>query len=93
MALVGNKSDRYESLQVSEEEAKGFAKEINAIYQLVSAKDGTGINELFHDIGKKYLNLDLSQEAKKIENEYKEDVEKENQIKRENENDKNCILL
>ena len=93
MALVGNKFDRYDSQQVSKEEAKGFAKEINAIYQLVSAKDGTGINELFHDIGKKYINSDLNQNVEKTENEYKEDVEKENQIRRENESDKNCILL
>ena len=59
----------------------------------MSAKDGTGINELFHDIGKKYINSDLNQNVEKTENEYKEDVEKENQIRRENENDKNCILL
>lgn len=81
--MVGTKSDKNRSEQVSEEEAKGFAKEINAIYQLVSSKDGTGINELFHYIGKKYLNLNWSQE----------DEKKENQISRENENYKNCILL
>jgi len=93
VALVGTKSDKFESEQVEEEEAKGLAKEINAIYQLVSAKDGTGINELFHIIGKKYLNSDLSQKVKMIENEYKDVMEKENQNRRENENDKNCILL
>jgi len=58
--LVGNKSDRYELKQVPDEEAKSLAKEINAIYHLASAKDGTGIEELFYYIGKKYLNQDLN---------------------------------
>ena len=58
--MVGTKSDRNELKQVPEEEAKSFAKEINAIYQLVSAKDGTGINELFYYIGKKYSNSNWS---------------------------------
>ena len=79
--LVGNKSDEYKLKQVPEELAKSFAKEINAIYHKVSAKDGTGINELFYYIGKKYLHLNWSQE----------DTKKENQIRRENDN--NCILL
>ena len=33
--LVGNKSDEYKLKQVPEEEAKSFAKEINAIYHKV----------------------------------------------------------
>ena len=79
--LVGNKSDEYKLKQVPEEEAKSFAKEINAIYQLVSVKDGTGINELFYYIGKKYLHPNWN----------KEDEKKENQIR--GENNKNCILI
>lgn len=58
--MVGNKSDRCELKQVPDEEAKSFAEEINAIYHLASAKDGTGIKELFYYIGKKYLNQDLN---------------------------------
>ena len=79
--MVGTKSDKFELKQVPEEEAKSFAEEINAIYQLVSAKDGTGIDELFYYIGKKYLNPNWSQE----------DEKKESQVRRENDN--NCILL
>ena len=79
--MVGNKSDEYKLKQVPEELAKSFAKEINAINHKISAKDGTGINELFYYIGKKYLHLNWSQE----------DTKKENQIIRENDN--NCILL
>jgi Asp-tRNA(Asn)/Glu-tRNA(Gln) amidotransferase C subunit len=79
--LVGTKSDKFELKKVSEEEAKSFAKEINAIYQLVSAKDGKGINELFYYIGKKYSHPNWNQK----------DEKKENKIRRENDN--NCILL
>jgi len=79
ICLVGNKSDLYKLKQVPEEEAKSFAKEINAIYQSVSAKDGTGIYELFYSIGKKYIHPNWNQE----------DEKKENQIRRVN--DKNCI--
>ena len=79
--MVGTKSDKFELKKVPEEEAKSLAKEVNAIYQLVSAKDGTGINDLFYYIGKKYLHPNWNQE----------DEKKENQIRSENDN--NCILL
>ena len=32
-----------------------LAKDLNAIFQLTSAKSGSGINELFTNIGKKIL--------------------------------------
>lgn len=48
IALVGNKSDRFEDAAVSFEEAVGFAKEIKAdVVKETSAKDNTGISELF----------------------------------------------
>ena len=48
LAIVGNKCDLYEQEAVSEEEARQFAKEHDAIYMTVSAKNGTNINELFN---------------------------------------------
>ena len=50
LAVVGSKSDLIEEEEevVSEEEAKKFAKEKNAIFKLVSSKeDPEGINNLF----------------------------------------------
>ena len=50
LAVVGSKSDLIEEEEevVSEEEAKKFAKEKNAIFKLVSSKeDPDGINNLF----------------------------------------------
>ena len=59
-AVIGNKFDLYENRQVPDEDAKGFAKSINAIFQYTSAKNSSGIGELFEKIGKKYFNPDLN---------------------------------
>ena len=65
LAVVGSKSDlikNEEEEEVSEEEAKKFAEEKNAIFKLVSSKeDPEGINNLFDTlldelIKKNYLN-------------------------------------
>ena len=86
--LVGNKFDL--DKLVPEGEAKSLAKEINATYLHVSAVDGTGINELFYYIGKKYLNPNWSQEDEKEE----EKKEEKNKIRRGHKIDnKQCILL
>jgi len=55
IALVANKNDNYEFEQVTVEEGKNFAKEINAIFKSTSAKFARGINELFINIGKKFI--------------------------------------
>ena len=65
LALVGTNIDRYELEEVPEKEAKSFAKEINAIYQLISAKNRTGIDELFENIGKKFLDIILRPKEEK----------------------------
>ena len=57
LAIVGNKCDLYEQEQVSEEEARQFAKEHDAIYATVSAKNGLNINELFNLCLNKYIFL------------------------------------
>ena len=52
--------------QVEDEEAKAFAKEINAIFQSTSAKSNSDIKFLFENIAKKYL--DPSYVCNEIEN-------------------------
>jgi len=59
-AVIGNKFDLYENRDVQDEEAKEFAKSINAIFQYTSAKNSSGIEELFEKIGKKYFNPDIN---------------------------------
>ena len=75
LSIVGNKGDLTENEQVSEEEGKKFAKERNAKFYLVSAKeDPNGINNLFDslmdefiEISKLYTDIDcinISNESK-----------------------------
>ena len=60
MAIVGNKSDNYENEKVQDADAKNLAKALNAIFQRTSAKQGSGIDELFRIIGKHFLNPDVA---------------------------------
>ena len=55
IALCANKSDDYLEQQVSTQEGKDLAKELNAIFMCTSAKDGTGIKELFKLIAAKFI--------------------------------------
>ena len=58
LALCGNKSDIIEEEKVDEEEARNYAKEINALFYPTSAKNDSGITDLFLQIAKKYTNSD-----------------------------------
>ena len=55
LAIVANKSDDYLNQQVSHDEGKALAKELNAIFQPTSAKFGKGIDDLFHLIAEKFV--------------------------------------
>jgi len=55
IGLAGNKSDLIEKEEVTDKEAKDYAKEIDAIFQLTSAFTSIGIEELFISIGCKLL--------------------------------------
>ena len=61
LGLVANKDDLYgdeenKSTEVPTQDGIDFSKEINAIFQRTSAKSNTGINTLFENLGKKYIN-------------------------------------
>ena len=73
-AVVANKNDLYESQQVNEEEAKEFAKSINAIYQSTSAKSSSGIATLFDNIGHKFFDPNFN--TNEIESKEKQEYEK-----------------
>ena len=51
--IAGNKSDVTEGEEVTLDEAMKFATSVNAPITLTSAKDATGIKELFMDIARK----------------------------------------
>ena len=56
LALAGNKNDMYEHEEVEENEGVELGKELGAIFQKTSAKEATGVEDLFIKIGKKLLN-------------------------------------
>ena len=72
IAVVGNKSDLYEEDEiVKEEDARNYAKEINALFNLFSSQNGLGVDNLFNDILDAYL-----------KNNYPDKIEKINQVKK-----------
>ena len=83
IAIVGNKSDQYESENtVNEEEARKFAESINGIFKLVSAKTGQGIDDLFNECVDKYYELKYPEKVKNI-------VQRRNSKKLVNQNHNN----
>jgi hypothetical protein len=53
--VSANKSDLVDYEEVDENEARNFAKEIGAVFKPTSAKSNAGIDELFTELGKKYV--------------------------------------
>ena len=69
--VAANKCDLFQDEKVSEAEGKKFAKSIDAVFFLTSCKESIGIDELFAECGKKYLQINnlaegAGQEEKKI---------------------------
>ena len=56
LALVANKIDLYKDEQVSNNDGKNYADEIDAIFQNTSALSNSGIDMLFENLGKKFIN-------------------------------------
>ena len=64
IGIAGNKCDMFDKEAVTEDEAKAFASEIGAQFQLTSAFKNNGIDELFKLVGCKYLDPDFQQKVK-----------------------------
>ena len=65
LAIVGNKSDQYEEENiVNEEVARQFANEIKGIFQLVSAKTGDNIENLFNILLDSFFKLKFPDKIK-----------------------------
>ena len=90
LGVAGNKSDLYEKEEVPEQEAREFAQSIGAIFCLTSAQSNSGIEELFEEMGKKFLdpnstinesenqNLDQAHKQKKDEKKKEKKEEQKN---------------
>ena len=57
--IAGNKNDLYHNEDIKEEEVRKWANEINSIFYLNSAKNKNGIDELFNELGQKYINKEF----------------------------------
>ena len=57
LAIAGNKCDIFNEEEVSENEAREYADSIGAVFKLTSCKENIGINELFLECGKKFLEV------------------------------------
>ena len=57
LAIAGNKCDLFEDQKVSDKEVKKFAESIGAVFKSTSCKENVGINELFYECGKNYLEI------------------------------------
>ena len=83
LGVAGNKCDLYEYEEVKEDEAREWAKGIGAVFELTSAQNNTGINDLFLNVGYKYLDPKFKPE---IEIGNKEDKENKEETKEDNNN-------
>ena len=95
LAIVGNKCDLYEQEAVSEEEARQFAKEHDAIYATVSAKSGLNINELFNLCLNKYFEPDFQDNIYELKKKMEDsivikDKKKKNDTKKDKEKKACC---
>ena len=80
LCIIANKSDLYEQEKVDEGEARQYAKEINAMFAVTSAKNNAGVNDLFLEIAKKYSGADSAfavEEKDEVEDEEVRKVRKE----------------
>ena len=75
IGVLGNKSDCYENEQVKEDIAREYAKSINAIFMLVSAKTGDNINILFETLVREYLGPEFIKKVEEMKKD-KGEVEK-----------------
>ena len=57
LGIAGNKCDLFQEEEVAEEEVKKYAKSIGAVFHLTSCKESVGIDDLFFECGKKYLEV------------------------------------
>ena len=59
LALAANKIDLYKDEQITNSDGKEYADEINAIFQNTSALSNTGIDNLFENLGRKFIDPDF----------------------------------
>ena len=94
MYIVGNKSDLSEKEAVNEDEVREYADKENVSFYLTSAKNCTGIDDLFEEIGKKYLSPEFNNSEENIQRKMRKNevtrVNKEASLQNNKNNKKGC---
>ena len=66
LGIAGNKSDLYDDEAVPEKEAREFAESVGAVFTLTSAQNNSGVNKLFENIGKKFLDPGFQEKVEEV---------------------------
>lgn len=90
IGLAGNKCDMFDKEAVSEEEARSFANEIGAQFQLTSAFKNLGIDDLFRMVGCKYLDPNFQDKINEEPKEEKKNIVLDNNNNQKKKKDKKC---
>lgn len=90
IGLAGNKCDMFDKEAVSEEEARTFANEIGAQFQLTSAFKNLGIDDLFRMVGCKYLDPNFQDIINEEPKEEKKNIVLDNNNNQKKKKDKKC---
>ena len=69
LAIVGNKSDLYENVEVNEDEAREYAKQIGATFMHVSSKSGDNVALLFNTLIRQYLGPSFTEQLNEMKKE------------------------
>ena len=94
--IAGNKNELYMSEKVDKNEVKEFSEDINAVFKFTSAKQNSSIDELFRELGERFINSNFMLE---IGNEYflsrnasynSFQISKEGTFKKTDKKDKGC---
>ena len=85
IGVAGNKCDMYEKEDVSENEGKEFAEQIGAFFEMTSAKNNTGINDLFMNAAQRFFDPDYKQNPE----DGKDNIESEGKVKLDSNAQKN----
>ena len=88
IGLAGNKCDMFDKEAVTEEEARSFANEIGAQFQLTSAFKNLGIEDLFRMVGCKYLDPNCQDKINDETKEEKKNITLENNTSQKKKKDK-----
>lgn len=82
--IAGNKQDLFEDEKVNQQDVRDFASDINAIFYLTSAKEGTAVDKIFTELAQKFVESpNYTEIINKIKNKTKlENVDDTNENKK-----------